>query len=199
MAADSKGRNLQAVGIPIWGDLAFAPEGTTIPTPAQGGSPSFVLPTAFKRAGLITQDGGFEWSMEKDGDDIEFLQEGYRIPSGLAKVEVKVKLAQYDNIVRELAWGKTPDANGFITIDGGGHANRYVVWTEEAFKNNVLRRRVAAVASVASIKVDKTERGTVNATEVTFAVARHESLNNEHLGEWLIDLNGTPPIPDPEG
>lgn len=185
MAADSFGNDITAVGVPITGFLGFAPAGTTIPTPIEGGAADFVLPVAFERAGLLTEDGGFEWTLEPDGDPIVFWQEGYQIPSGLANAELVAKLAQYDSIVRRLAWGKTPDANGYITIDAGGHALEFVVFTEEIFKNGVIRRRVAEV-SVTGAKVDKSERGNVNGTELTFKAKRSVSLGNEHLGEWLI-------------
>ncbi|TFD80914.1 hypothetical protein E3T53_04445 [Cryobacterium psychrophilum] len=64
------------------------------------------------------------------------------------------------------------------------------MFTEEIFKNGVIRRRIAEV-SVKSAKTDKSERGSVNATEITFKAKRSASLNNEHLGEWLIPAPGT--------
>lgn len=185
MTADAFGNDIAAVGIPITGFLGFAPKGTTFPTAVAGGAPSFTLPGTFQKAGLLTEDGGFEWTLEPDGDAILFWQEGYSIPSGLANADLVAKLAQYDAIVRKLAWGKTADANGFITIDAGGHGTEFVAFTEEIFKNGVIRRRVADVA-VTSAKLDKSERGTVNGTEITFAARRSPSLNNEHIGEWLI-------------
>jgi hypothetical protein len=185
MSADQYGNDVTAVGIPVTGFLGFAPKGTIKPTPAGGADPDFVLPAAFKRAGLLTEDGGFEWTLEPDGNPIVFWQDGYSIPSGLANAEVVAKLAQYDDIVRQLSWGKTPDENGYITIDAGGHALEFVAFTEEIFKNGVIRRRVAEV-SVSGAKVDKSERGSVNGTELTFKAKRSPDLNNEHIGEWLI-------------
>lgn len=185
MAADTLGNDVTAVGVPITGFLGFAPAGTTLPTPVEGGAAAFVLPVGFRKAGLFTDDGGFEWTLEPDGDPITFFQEGYSIPSGLANADLVVKLAQYDAIVRELAYGKTADANGYITIDAGGHATEYVVFTEEIFKNGVIRRRVSEM-QVSGAKVDKAKRGEVNATEVSFHGKRSPQLNNEHIGEWLI-------------
>jgi hypothetical protein len=182
---DAFGNDITAVGIPISGHLGYAPAGTAFPTPAEGGAPDFVLPVAFKKAGLITEDGGFEWDLEPDGDPIVFFQEGYSIPSGLANADMTAKLAQYDAAVRKLAWGKTPDANGFITIDAGGHGLDFVIFTEEIFKNGVIRRRIAET-SVTSAKVDKSERGSVNGTELKFHAKRMPILGNEHIGEWLI-------------
>lgn len=186
MAVDSFGNDVSAVGIPVSGFFGFAPISTTLPTPAEGRSPTFTLDPAFRKAGLLTEDGGFEWALEPDGDPITFWQEGYSIPSGLANVSLVAKLAQYDEIVRSVTYGKTADANGYMTLDGGGHATRYVLFSEEIFKNGVIRRRVAADAGVSAAKVDKSTRGEVNGTELTFTVARSPFLNNEHLGEWLI-------------
>jgi hypothetical protein len=185
MAADAFGNDIAAVGIPVTGFFGYAPKATAFPTPAVGGAASFALPAAFKKAGLLTEDGGFEWTLEPDGDPITFWQEGYSIPSGLANATLVAKLAQYDTIVRQLAYGKTPDANGYITIDAGGHSLEFVIFTEEIFKNGVIRRRIAE-ASVTGAKVDKSERGSVNGTEVTLAAKRSASLNQEHIGEWLI-------------
>jgi len=193
MAADSLGNDVTAVGIPVSGFFGFAPKGTVFPTPAEGGVSSFTLPVDFKRAGLQSDDGGFEWSLAPDGDPITFYQEGYSIPSGLATAELVLKLSQYDAVVRELAWGKTADANGYMTIDAGGHSLEFVAWTEEIFKNGVIRRRIAEI-SVAGAKVDKSERGTPNGTEMTLKVKRSASLNGEHIGEWLVpDETGAAP------
>lgn len=192
MAADSFGNNVAAVGVPVTGHMGVAPAGTAIPTPLEGGDPDFLLPNAFLLPGLLTEDGGFEWSMEADGDPIVFFQEGFSIPSGLANVELKVKYAQYDNTIRSIIRGKTPDANGFITIDGGGTDKKYVIFTEEIFKNGVIRRRVAGNASIATVAEDKAERGSVQGYEVTYKIDRTPALSNEHIGEWLIPADVTP-------
>ena len=185
MTADAFGNDVTAVGIPVTGFLGFAPADTIFPSSVEGAAPAFTLPVAFKKAGLLTEDGGFEWTLEPDGDPIKFWQEGYSIPSGLANVTLVAKLAQYDAIVRELAYGKTADANGYITIDGGGHATEFVAFTEEIFKNGVIRRRIAEV-TVTGIAIDKSERGSVNGTQITFSARRSAELGNEHIGEWLI-------------
>ncbi|OZD48575.1 hypothetical protein CH252_18765 [Rhodococcus sp. 06-1477-1B] len=185
---DAFGNDISAVGIPVTGFIGFAPKGTAFPSPSEGANPQLALDPAFEKAGLFTEDGGFEWTLEPDGDPIKFFQEGYWIPSGLSNPTLVVKLAQYDRLTRKLAWGKTPDANGFITIDAGGQLTELVAFSEEIFKNGVIRRRVAEV-SVTKAKVDKSERGKVNGLELTFTLKRSTLLNNEHLGEWLV-----PPI-----
>lgn len=186
MSADDYGNDISAVGVPISGALGVAPDGTALPTPAAGAARDFTLAAAYKKLGLMTEDGGFEWTMEADGDPIKFYQDGYEIPSGLANCQLVVKLAQTDETVRSIIRGKTADANGYITIDAGGHSTRYVLYTEEIFKNGVIRRRIAAVAYVKSVKEDKSERGSVLGYEVTFGVSRSPLLNNEHIGEWLV-------------
>ncbi|MET4094566.1 hypothetical protein [Arthrobacter sp. UYCu712] len=189
---DSFGNDVTAVGVPVTGHMGVAPAGTALPTPAEGGAAEFLLPPAFLLPGLLTEDGGFEWSMEADGDPIVFYQEGFSIPSGLANVELKVKYAQTDETVRGIIRGQTPDANGYIVIDGGGTDKKYVLFTEEIFKNGTIRRRVAGNASVASVAEDKSERGSVLGYEVTYKIDRSPALGNGHIGEWLLPPEVTP-------
>ena len=186
MPADSFGNDVSAVGVPVTGHMGVAPFGTAVPTPVEGAATTYVLPVAYQLPGLLTEDGGFEWSMEADGDPIEFWQEGFSIPSGLANVTLKVKYAQTDETVRGIIRGKTADANGYITIDGGGTSAKYVIFTEEIFKSGLIRRRVAANASIESVSEDKSERGSVLGYEVVYSIARSPELANDHIGEWLI-------------
>jgi hypothetical protein len=186
MAADSLGNDIAAVGVPVTGFIGYAPIGTTIPTPVEGGDPDLTLAAGFKKLGLLKTDGGFTWAEEADGDPIEFWQEGYSIPSGLANVTLTAGLAQLDENVRSFLRGKTADANGYMTIDGGGTATRYVIFTEEVFKNGVIRRRVAPDVGIQSQEPDQSTRGEVNGTNVTLTVARSSLVDGEHYGEWLI-------------
>jgi hypothetical protein len=188
MAADELGRDVAAVGVPVTGHMGVAPFGTAIPTPLEGGDDAYTLPVAYELPGLLTEDGGFEWSMEADGDPITFWQEGFSIPSGLANVTLTVKYAQTDETVRGIIRGKTADANGYITIDGGGTDAKYVLFTEEIFKNGLIRRRVAANASIESVSEDKSERGSVLGYTVVYSIARSPELANDHIGEWLIPI-----------
>lgn len=185
MAADSRGNDITRVFVPVTGFLGYAPAGTTLPTAVEGGDADFTLPVAFKKAGLLTTDGGFQWTTEPDGDPIKFYQEGYSIPSGLANCTLEAKLAQTDATVRALVWGKTADANGYITIDAGGHSTEFVFFTEEIAKNGDIRRRVA-IGQVSGIKEDQSTQGEVYGYDTTFTMRRVASLNNEHIGEWII-------------
>lgn len=186
MAADANGNDVSKVFVPVTGNLGVAPAGTDIPGSAEGGAVGYILPVEFKRPGLITEDGGFEWTLEADGDPIKFYQQGFSIPSGLANATLVVKLAQTDNIVRSIIHGQTPDVNGYLEIDAGGTDVRYVIFTEEIAKNGDIRRRIAADAGISSLKEDKSENGTLVGYEVTFSVERSSKLNNKHLGEWII-------------
>lgn len=186
MAADSLGNDIAAVGVPIGGFMAYAPLGTDIPSPTEGAVADLVLDPAFKRLGLLKTDGGFAWTEEADGDPIEFWQDGYSIPSGLANVTVTAGLAQHDENVRSFTRGKTADANGYMTVDGGGTAVRYVLFTEEIYKNGVIKRKVAPDVGIQSLEFDQSTRGEVNGVNVTLSVARSALVGGEHYGEWLI-------------
>lgn len=193
MAADEQGNDLNAVAVPVTGRAALAPYGTPVPTPVEGANLELVLAPAFKSLGLRTTDGAPQWAWEADGDPIEFFEDGYRLPSGLANVTCVMKLAETNPWVREVISGQTPDENGYIEFDGGGHATRYVLFTEEVYKNLDVNRRAAALVTVASVAEDRGERGAVKGYEVTFKIDRHPSLNNKHFGDWLIP--GTAPVP----
>jgi hypothetical protein len=191
LMAGPNGIDVTKVFIPVTGHMGVAPEGTTIPTPAEGGELDYVLPAAFKKPGLLTEDGGFEWTLERDGDAIVFYQEGFSLPSGLANATCVVKLAQTDDIVRSIIHGQTPDENGYLEIDAGGTDAVYVLYTEEIAKNLWIRRRIAAIATIEAVKEDKSTRGEVVGYEVTFKISRSPRLNNKHLGEWLIPPAGS--------
>lgn len=185
MAADDEGNDLGAVGIPLTGHIGIAPTTTPTPTSAEGASPTLTIPD-LRKLGLLTTDGGPDWTTEPAGDATEFWQDGYKIQSGLANCEQKVILAQTDPLVRELTSGKVPDENGMIDVDAGGHSTVYRVFTEEVFKNGVIRRRWGANVTVKTAKLAKSERGTVLGTEVTLAYSVHPSTSNRHFREWLL-------------
>lgn len=187
MAADSQGNDLSSVLLPVTGFLAIAVEGQSGAAPlaaADGASRTLTL-TGLTKVGLITEDGGFEWTLEADGDPITFWQDGYSIPSGMAKATLKAKFAEHNETTRLLTTGKNPDANGYYTVDAGGHALTFFLFTEEMFKGGRIRRR-QAFASVASVKEDRSKRGEVLGIEVEFSVMRRAEFNNEHLGEWWL-------------
>ena len=186
MAADSAGNDITLVGVPVTGFVALAPFGTAIPTPIEGADDEFVLPVAFKKLGLLKTDGGPGWTFERSGEAIEFWQDGYSIPTGLANVRVAVTAAEMNPWAREIKSGKTPDSNGYITFDGGGHATPYVLFSEEIFKNGMIRRRVAPNVQVDTVTEDRNTRGEVLGDAFSFKVNRSSLVGNDHFGEWVL-------------
>ncbi|MGX1932043.1 phage tail tube protein [Microbacterium resistens] len=184
--ADAAGNDITLVGVPVTGFVALAPFGTVFPTPVEGADPALVLAAAFKKLGLLKTDGGPGWTYEKTGDALEFWQDGYSIPSGLSNVQVAATAAEQNPWVREIKSGKTPDANGYITFDGGGHATQYVLFSEEIFKNGMIRRRVAPNTQVDTVAEDRNTRGEVLGDAITFKVNRSPLVNNDHFGEWVL-------------
>lgn len=183
---DAQGNDIALVGVPVTGFVALAPFGTAIPTPAAGGVAGFVLDPAYRKLGLLKTDGGPGWTFERDGDQLEFWQEGYSLPSGLANVALAATAAEQNAWVRQIKSGKIPDANGYITFDGGGHATPFVAFTEEIFKNGMIRRRVAPNVQVDSVTEDRNTRGEVIGDAISFKVNRSPLVNNEHFGEWVL-------------
>lgn len=187
MTADSSGNDILAVGVPVTGFIGIAPYGTTIPTPSQGASESLVLDAAFKKLGLLKTDGGPQFAYAADGDPIEFWQDSYSIPTGLANVTLTVSIAEALNTnVRELIAGATVDSNGYLEYDGGGHATKYVVFTEEIFKNGAIRRRVCPNVQVQGVTEDQSNRGQVNGQQLVFEILRDAAVNGNHFGEWVL-------------
>lgn len=195
MVADANGNDILAVGVPVSGSIGFAPYGTTIPTPTQGASESLVLDPAFVKIGLLKEDGGPQFAWAADGDPIRFWQEGYSLPSGLANVTLAITAAEaLADHVREIIAGIAPDSNGYVEIDGGGHATRWVVFSEEIFKNGAIRRRVAPLVTLASSTEDRSERGGVMGNALLFNIARHEAVGRKHFGEWVLAPEEAEPV-----
>ena len=187
MAADAQGNDILAVGVPVSGSIGFAPYGTAIPTAAAGAADDLVLDPAFVKIGLLKTDGGPQFAWAADGDPIEFWQDGYSIPSGLADVTLAITAAEtLADQVREIVAGIAPDVNGYLEVDGGGHATRWVVFSEEIFKNGAIRRRVAPNVTLRSSTEDRSERGAVNGNALVFEINRHDAVGGKHFGEWVL-------------
>lgn len=188
MAADEAGNDIQAVGVPVTGKIAFAPYGTAMLTPVQGAEADIAdLLTLFTPIGLLKNDGGPQWAWAASGDPIEFWQEGYSIPSGLADVTLAITAAEVLQAkVREIIAGITPDVNGYVEVDGGGHATRWVMYTEEIFKNGAIRRRMAPSVQLQSTAEDRSTRGDATGNALVFKVNRHSAVNMKHFGEWVL-------------
>lgn len=187
MSADSSGNNIQAVGVPITGFIGIAPFGTTIPTPAEGASASLTLDPAFKRLGLLKVDGAPQFAWAADGEPIEFWQDGYSIVTGDANVTLTLSVAEALNtVIRELIAGATVDENGYVEIDGGGHDTKYVVFTEEIYKNGAIRRRVSPNVNAPGVTEDQGTRGAVAGQQLVFPIERSSEVGGKHFGEWVL-------------
>lgn len=195
--SDDKGNDVNLVGIPVTGAIALAPEGSVGPTPVEGAAENYVLPAGFRRIGLVTQDGGPEFTEERDGDPIQFWQDGYSIPTGLANCTLTFTAAETNPLVQELHAGKEPDENGYVEINAGGHAKRYVLWLEEIFRNGMIRRRIAYTVTVDSFTAVKSERGTVMGYTIVLRIGVSSRLGNNHYGQWVLNPSATPETPAP--
>ena len=205
MPVDEAGNNLDAVAIPVTGFAAIAPfDEENVVSPTEGKAVPLTLPAAYRKLGLIKQDGGFQPTDEADGDPTEFWQQGYQLAAGNANSTLQVGLAQNDPVVREVAHGQAPDANGHIYVDSAGTGVQYLLFTEEVYKTkagNYFVERTNSVVTVSAVERDQSERGTPRGWNVTFSRLAHEWFGNRHYSEWVInqtDTNGgsTPPEED---
>lgn len=182
MAADSQGNDLDAVGVPITGVVAFAQldVANVIAKSALGASP-LVFPTGYKKLGLVKQDGAPAETRET-GDAIEFWQKGYSIP-GEGTRSVKVTLAEDNAAVMQLTEGKTPDANGVIEVSSSAPGNRFILFEEIRYRSGKARRREGA-ATVTAIEPGQQTRGETPGVAVTFTWAEDPLFNNAPFWQW---------------
>jgi hypothetical protein len=165
MAADSQGNDIEAVGIPIGGMVAFAPyaEENVIADADMGAKP-ITLPTGFKLLGLVKSDGAPQHARESD-DATEFWQKGYSMP-GDGTRSIQVNLAENTDTVLQLTEGKVPDTNGVIYVDSSLPDARVILFLATKYKNGT-EDRYNGVAQVTAIEPDQDERGSVKGTSVT--------------------------------
>ena len=190
MAADTAGNDIGLVGIPVTGFLAWAPISTVIPTSIAGAELDLTLDPAFTKVGLLKQDGGFDWTGEANGDAIEFWQEGYSVPTGLANVSLAATLAEHSAKNQELLYGEAPDANGSSDVEEASNDVPVVLFSHEVFKSGWIRRRAMPNVGIQTVKLDKSERGAVQGLATTFKVNRSAAIGNKHYRQWII-----PPAP----
>ncbi len=186
MAADSQGRDLSAVFIPVTGDYWLAPAGTTPIAKADLADPEFVIPVAFKKIGLIVRDCGFEAAISKDGDDILFFQDGYRMGNGVASLTKKVTAAETNAFVRQVIAGEVPDSDGYVEIDAAGNDVVWVSLTEEIDRNGRRLREQNASTTLSEWARTKSANGEVTGFELTFDWGRNVAHGNKHYGQVLI-------------
>lgn len=190
MAADAAGNDILNVFIPVTGFLAFAPYGTALPSTADMAAYGYTPPVAWKRAGLITVDGGFGWSDER-ADSIEFFQDSYQVSAGNGTATLAVKLAETSGNVRQLLRNATADLYGGMDIDVDADI-RWALYTEEVDKNGTIRRRVAGNGWLSTAATNRSTRGEVNATEATFTIKRDPNMGSKHYREVIVPVDSTP-------
>ena len=190
MAADAAGNDILNVFIPVTGFLAFAPYGTALPSTADMAAYGYTPPVAWKRAGLITVDGGFGWSDER-ADSIEFFQDGYQVSAANGTAALAVKLAETSGNVRQLLRNATADLYGGMDIDVDADI-RWALYTEEVDKNGTIRRRVAGNGWLSTAATNRSTRGEVNATEATFTINRDPNMGSKHYREVIVPVDATP-------
>ena len=190
MTVDTQGNDLEAVGVPITGLAAFAPllQANVIAKTELGASP-LVLPPAFKRLGLYTQDGGPAESRE-GGEAIEFFQKGYSL-AGDGTRTVVIGLAEQNANVQVLLEGTEPDANGVIEVSSSLPDNRFILLEVTKYRNGTEKRR-EGVAAITAIEPDQRQRGSVEGAKVTFTWQEDPLFNNAPFWQWGPAIPGTP-------
>lgn len=183
MTADAEGNDLGAVGVPITGFAAVQfTGGPTFLTSEQGATLPMVLPAGYEKIGLFKVDGGPQEGGDA-GDPIEFFQQGYKI-AGDDQPTIQINLAQFDAKVRRLITGKTPDANGMITITGLTPDTVFPLLVVTKYKNGDTRIR-NGLARISAVETDQETRGEVNGRAVTFEWIYDETIGGFY-NEWLI-------------
>lgn len=182
MTADTQGNDLDAVGVPTGGLVAFAPlaVGNVIEKAALGAQP-LVFPAAFQKLGLVKQDGAPAETRES-GDAIEFWQKGYSMP-GEGTRSVKVTAAEDNPAVTQLTEGKTPDANGVIEVSSALPGNRFILFEAIRYRNGKERRRVG-VASLTGVEPGQQTRGETPGQALTFTWSEDPLFNGAPFWQW---------------
>lgn len=183
MTADAEGNDLSKVLVPITGFLAVQLTGEpTFVEAAEGAANPLVLPEGYVKVGLFKQDGGPQDGGDKE-DDIEFFQDGYKL-GGAKTRTLQVTLAEFNQIVRQLITGKTPDGNGMIVVDGDNDAT-FPMFECLKYKNGMTLRR-NGMGRIQTVEPDQNTRGENNGNAVTFDWLRNDEWGGFYR-EWLID------------
>lgn len=184
MALDDNGFDIGVVGIPIFGGVWLADESDTTKIDKADLIDVTFSPSeaSWNKAPLRTEDGGGTWTLEKDGDDIVFFEEGYSIPSGLANATFVFTAAGYTALVQKLQSGSKPDSDGYLVVDAGGSGNSYRFFWKENYRNgSVIHRSGTCSASVAETQAT---RGEVKGYEVTLTVKYQVGLGGKAGGHF---------------
>lgn len=182
MTADVEGNDLTKVFVPITGFLAVQLTGEAKwVEPAAGAATPLVLPAGYVKVGLFKQDGGPQDGGDKE-DDIEFFQEGYKLGGSKSRT-LQVTLAEFNDIVRQLTTGKTPDTNGMIVVDGDNDAT-FPMFEVLKGKNGMSLRR-NGLGRIQTVEPDQSTRGEAGGNAVTFDWIRNDEWGGFYR-EWLV-------------
>lgn len=183
MAQDAEGNDLGAVGVPITGFAAVQlTGGPTFVESAAGAVTPLTLPAGYEKVGLFKVDGGPQEGGDA-GDAIEFFQQGYKL-AGDDQPTIVINLAQFDERVRRLITGQTPDANGMVVIKGLTPDGVFPLFVATKYKNGWSRRR-NGLARVSAVEADQETRGEVNGRAVTFEWIYDETIGGFYR-DWLV-------------
>lgn len=183
MTADAEGNDVGAVGVPVTGFAAVQlTGGPSYVGSAAGAATPLSLPVGYEKVGLFKVDGGPQDGGDA-GDPIEFFQQGYKL-AGDDQPTVQINLAQFDERVRKLVTGQTPDVNGMVTIKGLTPDTVFPLFVATKYKNGWTRRR-NGLARISAVEVDKETRGEVNGRNTTFEWIYDETVGGFYR-EWLV-------------
>ena len=184
MSADANGNDLSSVAVPVTGFIAVQMSGTpAYVESAAGGLTPLVLPTGYKKVGLLTDDGAPQDDSDSD-DDIELWQKGYKLRGDVTSRTLEITTAELNDTVRELINGVEPDANGMTTVDQGNE-NQFPLFEYVKYKNGMSLRR-NGLAQISTVKPAQQSRGDVAGYDITFEWISDETVGGFYR-EWVVN------------
>jgi hypothetical protein len=184
MSADTNGNDLSLVAVPITGFIAVQMSGTpAYVESAAGGLTPLVLPTGYKKVGLLTDDGAPQDDSDSD-DDIELWQKGYKLRGNVTSRTLEITTAELNDTVRELTNGVAPDANGMTVVDQGNE-NQFPLFEYVKYKNGMSLRR-NGLAQISTVKPAQQTRGDVAGYDITFEWISDETVGGFYR-EWVVN------------
>lgn len=182
MAADSAGNDLSAVKVPTTGFAAIGAIGGALMEQTALEAANLSLPTGYEYLGLFTQDGGPTEEVEA-GDQIEFFQQGYSLPSGADEITETLVLAEDNAAVRRLVYGSAGTGNTHIKT-GAVPTGSFPYLRVTRYKNGTELRRNGMV-HITAIEPEQETRGEVRSVSITFAFEWQDGIGTE--GGWYQD------------
>ncbi|MDJ1372750.1 hypothetical protein [Gulosibacter molinativorax] len=146
-------------------------------------------PTGYESLGLWAKDSGPEFAREA-GDSTEFYQPGFELVGEVSRT-VGLTLAEDREIVQWLDHGKTPGAEGAVTV-GGANGERFPLLL-------IMKRRDGLIdatngfARVQEFAPGSAERGTLETSVSTFKWSAADELG----GDLYRRVPIVPAVPTP--